>query len=285
MELRQIGGIDAPLTVYINHASRFIVPKKRMVQYAQTFPDSEIYERILPQIADLKTEIESGRDLRPRLSRKLDSDGYSSNSRWSDKDFALNAYGVHHLHLQSKNGNGQSEELVFVEIKCTAATMLLAGKHSSFSRPDLENAILAHRASTGEMVLNGLHAPPSSHSGFTAEERKRLARNSFATTEMVNGKVVISANLTNSGGSNLYAKHTQNVLSKLKYFEAQLGDVEFVRALFQKFQMSAPLSPQFSWDYEYTSFFLREDTSGTVFPIVVSPQGLSDSIVNNRDIR
>lgn len=273
---------EGVLRVYINYASRFIVPKKRTVQYAKTFPDTEVYKRSLSEIAELKAEIESGCDLRQRLSRKLDSDGYSSKDGWDDKDFALNAYGVHHLHLHSKNGNGQSRELIFIEFRSETATMLLAGDHASFSRSDLENAILTHRANTGEMVLGGLRAPPNSSSGFTAGERKRLARKGFVTTKMVNGQVVIAADLTNSGGTRLYTRHSQNVLSKLQHYETQLDDTEFVQALFQKFQLPAPPRPQFFWDYEYTSFVLREETSGTVFPIVVSPLGLSDKLDNNR---
>lgn len=267
------------IRAYVGYASRFVVPRKRRCLCFKPFLESARFQEHRSSILEVEREIEEGRDLRPRLSKLLNTQGYSASGRWSDKDFALNAFGLHHLHLRKTAKGGMSQELVFVDFRRDTAILVYLGNHSSFGKDDLENAAVLYRGATGEGVLEGIKAPPNGD-GFTADERRRLARSGLVvTTTNQHGQVVISSDITNSGESNKQALHCNLVLRKLHHFEDRLDKAEFVQELFEKYRLKPPLEPKFSWHFEYTSLVLCEEETGTAFPIVESPLGLSDALL------
>ena len=268
---------------YINYASRQVVSRKRAVRIHQAFWASNIALSNRDAIMDIKREIEQGEDLQPRLSRKLKREGYNPKIGWKGKDFALNAYGVHHLHLKKGIGGGNSKELIFIEFRPDIATMIFAGDHSSFDKPELEEVILKHRADIGNLVLKV--ALPAIQTGREVEERHRLARaGRFATVANLDGQAVISANITNAGTSTRYAIHANKVLRYLSKLEHEIDKKEWLEKIFKHFDVIPPKQPDFEWMFEGTSLILIEKSTQTCFLIVVSPQGLSDNLLNRKEV-
>lgn len=278
-----LAGVSFPnvIRAYVGYASRYIPPRKRNFFYANMLTGTEISAGVEREIGEIRREIVQGKDLRPRLSRRLDSHGYSAKFGWQDKDFALNAYDLHHLHFKKTSKGGQSDKLMFARFDKGSATIVHLGDHSSFGKTDLETAFLAHRADTGEAILKGVTGAANSNLEFTDEERRKLAWRGFTTTSnLPDGRVMIAASVTSTGASERYERHAIKILRKLFEFEDGLGKRRFVKSLFDKHEMRAPQNPKFSWHFDYTSLVLCENVSSTAFPLVESPLGYSSELLN-----
>src|SRR4051794_21605091 len=110
------------LGVYVNWVQRFIPPRPREVRIVPKFWESRFTQECGGEGLALADKIAKGAGLTPHLSNKVHTDGYAPmhlNTRgrthprgpeWGDKDFALNAFGVHHLHLAPTNGKPRRSE-------------------------------------------------------------------------------------------------------------------------------------------------------------------------------
>lgn len=275
----EIRGFTEIVRAYIDYSSRLVVPRKRTAHFDQEFWTSDIAANNHDAIMELQSEIEQGEDLHQRLSKKVNKEGYNPSVGWKGKDFALNAYDVHHLHLKKGIHGGNSKELVFIKFEPDDAKFIFAGDHASFDKPELEEAILNHRAQNGELVLNGVFPPVQSD--FQSDGRHRLARaGRFTTMDNVNGKATIAANVTNAGTSNRYAIHANKVLSCLSKLEHSIDTEMWSKTTFEQNKLIPPKQPEFEWMFEGTSLFLVEKSTQTCFPLIVSPQGLSDNLLN-----
>jgi hypothetical protein len=133
---------------YLNYASRFIPPRPRQVSYAAGFWTPRALE-FFPHIFAIEREVGMGVDLTPRLSKKLAWDGFAARKRldqkrpakWASKDFALNAFGVHHLHIGELNKTGsikKADELLYVRFFRDWSAFIMIGDHESFDDGSLD---------------------------------------------------------------------------------------------------------------------------------------------------
>ena len=106
-----------------------------------------IFEAHRKAIYDLAEKIEAGQDLTPFLSDRVHRYGYVGlktrtgkkrrGPEWEDKDYALNAYETHHLHLDTKG----TEELLYVRFSRDGAFFVMLGNHDSFDDGTLAQAV------------------------------------------------------------------------------------------------------------------------------------------------
>lgn len=139
----------AVFTVYMNWADRLVPTRPRRVVFLDGFWSDEAW-RHKDAVLEISKKVESGTDLTGHLSSLVDFRGYSPSrydaqgrlitSKWRDKDFALNAYNVHHLHFVERPA--RTKELLFVEFTRDVAVFVMVGDHDSFDGKTWSNASL-----------------------------------------------------------------------------------------------------------------------------------------------
>lgn len=275
--------IGAVTTVYVNWADRFIPTRQRRVVYLDGFWASDSAWRMRDAVLDVEQKVASGADLTGHLSSQVDFKGFAPsrydgnglllNSKWRDKDFALNAYNAHHLHFKERPG--RSKELLFAEFTRDIAVFVMVGDHDSFDGPELEGRILEARARNGH-ELKGIMAPTSG--GYTAAERNELARAGISTMAVVDGKVVIAASVSTAGTSDYASMHASKLLKTLAKWDEKLDDPKWVEELFGGSDVQYPAAPKLEWLLNHTSLLLIERTAKAAFPIVEGRRGLPAQI-------
>lgn len=206
--------------VFLNWRRRFIPQRQRSVYFSRQFWNQRAlgYEK---QIYGLADTIRRGADISPLLSPKIHTNGFVPRAKarrgieWGDKDFALNAYGLHHLHL----GGRKVDELVFAEISREVATFVYFGTHQDFKSGVLDESIGRARADAGVLVLPNIVGLQEKR---TSEERTKLARFGLSTIADINGTFVITNDLSTAGTSTNLAFCVKRVLQTLKYWDAKL---------------------------------------------------------------
>ena len=149
MDLRKL------LSVYINWADRFIAPRPRRVVTWDGFLRHGTAAPHMDAVRALGERIERGNDLKPWLSdhisrfgyvrRKTRSKGIKSPGIEKDKDYALNAYDTHHLHLSTAvQPNGwvkRTRALLYACFSRDRAFLVMVGDHNSFDDGSLAKAL------------------------------------------------------------------------------------------------------------------------------------------------
>ena len=272
----------ALFTVYVNWADRFVPARPRTVIFLDEFW-TEAARRLKDAVLEIARKIEVGKDLSGHLSSLVQFRGYAPGryddhgrligSKWRDKDFALNAYNVHHLHFAERPG--RSDELLFVEFTRDAAVLVMVGDHESFDGPELERRILEARARSGH-ELKGILGPSSG--GYTASERNELARAGISTFAVVEGKVVLAASVSTAGTSDYTSLQAGRMLRALGEIDSKLDDPRWVAQMFDGASIERPKSPQFEWLLNFTNLVLVERQSRAAFPIVEGRRGLPTTV-------
>ncbi|MCV9936113.1 hypothetical protein OIU35_07030 [Boseaceae bacterium BT-24-1] len=276
-----LASLNMPQTMlaYVNWASRFIQPRRRTVSYAPAFWKSQAAMERGGDVLALEAAVKAGSNLTPYLSGRVLSDGYQSGAengegkqtKWADKDFALNAYGIHHLHFVPANGKSRGAEqgkhghLLYVEFGRYHATFLMVGDHKSFDDGTLHDAVIEARASSGAWELQGIRPPrnPEDH-----KDEFRLARRGFATTAVKDGRVFIAANLSTAGTSPRHTRHASHILRALSVVDPELDKDSYWRERFASFGRSVPTARDFEWSMQYTELSVIERCSQTKLIIV-----------------
>ncbi len=219
---------------YISYKDRFVASRRREVAFVPDFWNVAKAGEFKKEIREIESEIKLGVDLTPRLSDKVHTDGYACANvdetgsrvfhRWADKDFALNVYGVHHLHLDK----AKTRELLFVEFARDQACMVMIGDHNSFDDGTLESAILRARAASG-FVLKGCLPP---RTPIRAVVNHGLARRGFSTTAEVDRVMVPAALMASSGHSPKSGRLADVMGGALEDIEPRLEDFDWVQRSF-----------------------------------------------------
>ncbi len=140
------------LGVFLNHHGRFVPARPRNVDYAADFWTSQAV-RVEADIAALEGRIKRGEDLGPYMSPNIGRNGFVASNgrqRWEPaRDLALNAFGVHHLHLTPGKG---SDALAFIAFSRIAAVFVMLGPHKSFDDGSLADAVARYQAQTGREI-------------------------------------------------------------------------------------------------------------------------------------
>ena len=272
-------GIGAAATVYVNWADRFVPKRPRQVVYLDGFWASDAAWRLRDAVREIERKVASGADLTGHLSSQVDFKGFAPSrydnngllitSKWRDKDFALNAYNVHHLHLKERPG--RTKELLFVEFSRDIAVFVMVGDHDSFDGPELEGRILEARARNGHELIGIL---PATSGGYSAAERNELARAGISTVAVVDGKVVIAASVSTAGTSDYTSVHAGRILKAIASLDGKFDDAAWIEQLFSGSGVAKPDEPKLEWLLNYTNLLLIERSARTAFPIVEGRRGL-----------
>ncbi len=222
------------LTIYINWMTRLPQQCPRRVRYAERFW-TEKAERLRPAVMALERVVSQGEPLAPFLSSRTAVQGYAPkrerNGRgipWADKDFALNVWGAHHLHLGSPGAGDRarrSSDLLYVCFTRGEAVFLHVGDHKSFDNGSLEAAISAHTASEGRLVIKGVVG--LSHN-YSPQERAQLARHGVMTLAQVGDQFVISGSASTAGSSVNATRLASRIEEALQGMDPRLDDPGFL---------------------------------------------------------
>ncbi len=257
------------LARYVNWADRFVMPRPRRVVTWEGFLRRGL---LTPQhwegVQFLAEKIEAGEDLTPYLSDRIGCFGYVPTNRkakqrgveWGDKDYALNAFETHHLHLRLKG----SRELLYVIFARNDAFFLMLGDHKSFDDGTLAQAVAESRTST-TLELKGILGPANLHS---MREQNQLQRRGFWTAYQVEGRTVLGAFLSTVGTSPLHTMHADRMLRMIHQLEPQIDEPGFVRTSFEKNGKPYPAAPNFEWVMQYCDLCLVETTTRVGFPML-----------------
>ncbi|MGW5959353.1 hypothetical protein [Methylorubrum thiocyanatum] len=257
---------------YLNWADRFVRPRPRRVVTWEGFWRHSVAGEHMPAVTSIAAKIEAGEDLKPHLSDRVDRCGYvrprrlDENNRprgveWGDKDYALNSYEVHHLHLKATG----SRDLLYVAFSRDEAFFLLVGDHNSFDDGRLARALAEARAGTSYEIrgIIGLDRETSER------ERNRLQRAGISTiSPNGTGHFVMGAMLTGSGMNGLLAMHGNRWMHAIAELEPQLDDAGFGREWFERSEHPYPEKPSWEWTASYCDLILAETTTGSGFTVV-----------------
>jgi hypothetical protein len=256
------------LSRYLNWADRFVARRPRLVVTWDGFTRHGATSLHWNAVCALATEIEAGNDLRPYLSDKVRigyvpaKDGGKKGRRgveWADKDYALNAYDMHHLHL-SRAG---TKELLYVGFSRTEALLLMVGDHKSFDDGSLAKAVGEARVGTlYELKGVGL----KNHR--TMAEYNQRQRRGRATFFPVGSQTVMGATLTGAGTSSLHTKHAQNMLRAIQKLDPQIDAPRFGSDMFEQSGLTCPASPIFEWALNHCDLCLIEKTAFLKWTVV-----------------
>jgi hypothetical protein len=262
------------MIAYINWVSRFVPPRPREVTFAPGFWRSDRAQRHGGVVLELVGKIRRGEELTPYLSdlvrthgyapRRFDKHGRSRGPEWGDKDFALNAYEAHHLHLgttlQADGLINRTDELLYVIFGRTGAVLLMVGDHKSFDDGTLAEAAAAWHAASGREVKGILPGKP----GLSSLERNRLARRGVSTFASVGDQLVLGP-LISTSGHHLYAvRHADQIMEAIATVEPELDNPGYVSRLFGARAGLFKASPDFQWHLDYTDLVLLEGFTRTL---------------------
>jgi hypothetical protein len=276
--------LDDLLHAYLTWAYRFVPAEPREVTFASNFWEAHVAKSHGGDILAIARRIEEGQDPSRYLSPLLLRRGYvprrvreqapHHEKRWRDKDFILNALGLHHLHISNgakEHGRFHGDELAFVEFTRGTAVFVYAGTHVDFGDPELTARLserTAQRRARAGVAINGLSLrDPTPHT-----QLMQLAKVGLSAAAAVDGKLVPHAMISSDGTPVLLVRHGDFIHAKLAELEPQLDNPKYARELFERAGRPAPSSYKFQWVLRHTGLDLFEITSRTLFVIVPSLQ-------------
>lgn len=254
---------------YVNWADRYVMPRPRRVVFWEGFLRHGSPLAHWEAVLHLVKKIEAGDDLTPFLSDRIRRFGYvpakDENAKprgieWGDKDFALNVFGAHHLHLRAKG----SRELLYVVFSRNEAILVMVGDHKSFGDGSLARAVSESRLRTS-YELKGILGPRHPRA---RHEQNKLPWYGFATADEVDGHMVLSANPSRAGTSPLHTGHADRVERMILRLEPQLDESGFGREAFERSGRPYPAAPNFEWVMQHCDLCLDETTTRTRFSML-----------------
>jgi hypothetical protein len=250
---------------YVNWADRFVMPRPRRVVTWEGFLRHGSPQPHREAVYELAKKIEEGDDLTPYLSDRIRF-GYMPSKRkntkrrvveWGeDKDYILNAFGTHHLHLRPQG----SREVLYVIFSRNEAFFVMLGDHKSFDDGTLAGAVTESRVGTA-LEFKGILGPTNP---FTMAQQNHFQRRGFATQYQVGSRTVLGALLSAAGTSPLHTRHADRMIITIKELEPQLDEPGFGREAFEQHGRQYPAAPNFEWIMHYCDLYLVETTTRTV---------------------
>jgi hypothetical protein len=254
---------------YLNWADRYVAPRPRRVVTWEGFVRHGTAKLHRKAVYGLAEKIQAGDDLTPFLSKKIRRFGYvipkddkqkPRSVEWRDKDYALNAYDTHHLHL-NKN---RTRSLLYVSFSRSDALFVMVGDHDSFDDGTLAQAIAECRVGT-PLELKGIRLPARRGA---MREQNLIQRHGFSAAFSVGDRAVMGALLSSAGTSVRHTTHAASIARALKKMEPQLDDPSFCEKLFQYSGRPCPVASVFQWVMRHCDLCLTETTSGVNFVVV-----------------
>lgn len=255
------------LSIYVSWMDRFIEPRKREPRVWEGFWTERAVGHVkeIDALAKLSSD---GGDMNPYLSPKIHKSGFAPNSknRWGivagGKDRALNAYGVHHLHLVPGDARGKrtgaSDELVFVKTSRDHMLFVMLGNHRSFDDGSLRQAVADLEVASGNYIRGIAGVTLESN----AAEGEGLARKGINTVTKSGGKFAIPGLLSSALTSVDHLKHTDRMVETIEKWEPRIRTEEGRRQLCMEYDVPFDKDFVFGWSLRYNNLYLVEVASG-----------------------
>jgi len=251
---------------YSNWRRRFIKKVPREVCFSKEITTNIKFTLYKKAISKIEYKFKNGQDLTPFLSTLVVNAPLktSSKSSSSDKDVFLNAFNIHHLHLntkyQRKPTKGitfieRSSDLLFVMITQDKVYFLDIEKHN-FGNVNLFRIIKnnwEHLIQPYE--LKGLL--PLSQNYRSDEEISKLLKSGVSPSIQIDGSVYALGLLTSSGHSMNWSRDIKSILQAIDslYKEFLLNQ----HAIEQKLNISIPI---YTLTLNSGDLFVQEENSG-----------------------
>lgn len=263
---------------YMGWVDRFIPPRARDVGTWSGFWQTGKAVRHMEVILELAQKIKNGKKLNRYLSDRVATKGYMRPSldkigkikgiQWGSKDYALNLYEVHHLHLDPKIGargwSKRTNDLLFVVFGRDAAVLIMVGNHKSFDDGSLADAITRYRAETGRYELKGV-LPPARDDELSFSQQNSIQRRGISTIYNVDGKTIIGASQSTAGTSMHHTRHAADIKRVLNKEDSKIDDPNYTKTLFQYYGLQPPENPTYEWKMSFGDLLLFEKSSGSTF--------------------
>ena len=268
--------LSALLIDYMNWRDRFVSTRARNVTTWEKFLGDPRALNFWPDITRLAQRITAGEDLTAFLSKdiaqfgyvrpKTSKDGKRRGIEWGDKDYALNSYGVHHLHLSNRiKPSGwvrRTDDLLYVSFNRDSAFFLMVGDHKSFDDGSLNQAVAESRADSGR-VLKGVAGETMSHA-----ERNKLQRHGVITAVAVGDKTVPGAMISSAGTSIFHSTHASIMMRVIEKQELLIDDNATRQQFFSLAKRPCPPEPDFVWRMNDCDLGVLEQTTGVFFEML-----------------
>lgn len=247
------------LIIFHNWLSRQVSTNPRKVHLSKAYTNNPIAMQRKSDLDALICKIENGIDLKPHLSKRVDTVIDIKKKKISqrrDLDLMLNDWRVHHLHIsqniQSDGFVKRDDPLLFVVFHMKDAYLLDIMTHNDFNR-DHVLEIMA-REFPGADLLHEVQAGPGQDilglaEKLTEEERNVLRKKAVNTLVEVDGKVYQPAGgMTTAGTSIISTMAADRVISKTENLEKNLREnPEIFQDIAQKNGLVWPEEPKFEF--------------------------------------
>jgi hypothetical protein len=210
-------------------------------------------------------KVESGSELTAHLSDCIHTHGYVprrppekiKGPAWGDKDFALNAYDMHHLHLGEPSDKGDrvshARDLLYACFERDAATFVLLGDHKSFDDGSLANASAAWRGG------GSVQTP------YRAQERKNLHRRGKNTYEVVEGRFYIGSELSMDGTAKAHwINHLRRTIVAV---DPYLDDPKWVSQALAQHPLASAADAEWAYFMNGCNLLVREAKTNALFAL------------------
>ena len=145
---------------------------------------------------------------------------------------AINAYGLHHIHLNpyNKNGNrnGTSDELVFVDVFRAEIVLVMLGDHKSFDDGSLFQTATNYKAETG-WDIKGIRPPRENPNPV---EQQLSVRHGLCSSGVSGDKLVATNTNSTAGTSIFHTQHADKCCELIETTEKCLADGQSLASLF-----------------------------------------------------
>jgi len=247
------------LIVYHNWISRHIFATPRKVQISAAYEANPVTRQRKADLDALIAKIESGAELKPHLSTRVDTVLESSSkklNRRRDLDLMLIEWEVHHLHISQRlqaNGFVERDDLLLFAVFHRADAYLLdVMSHKDFNRDHILEIMV--REFPGAGLIHELQAGPGQKilglaKKYTEDERNTLRKVGVNTLVEIDGKVYKPAGgITGAGTSIRASRAADQVVRATEKLEKALRDnpADFERFA-KDFGLTWPKDPAFEF--------------------------------------
>jgi len=195
------------VTAYATWKGRYIPTRPRRCKVSPELAASAKAHEHKASLDVIVKEIETGADLRPRLSKRVlvahetPADPTASLARREDRDLMLADWGIHHLHLATAMGSDgfveRGADLLFAAFLPDDAYLIgIYGHLMDWARKEILEIVVRNWPASGLVLDTAAIGLPNEHS----DEDRRVLRNHGISSPMVvvDGKVWASAALGHS---------------------------------------------------------------------------------------
>jgi len=233
---------------YFSWRARYVGVQPRTVKVEPAARATPVWAAHSAAITALLEKVERGDDLTPHLSLMPHTQGYSpasraagatSEERWSDKDFLLNAMNYHHFHLgtqmEARGHIERTDDVIFAEVTRDEFKVIAIFDHSVFDSGSQERLRLwaAHDATSFRNV------PP--------------------------GAVVSGAIIATSGHPIHivnYAAHCSRIIRDL---DPKLDDRSYIGEIYEDAGLARPSKPKPEWALQHLDLGIHDPAYPAMF--------------------